>query len=108
MPKHLSPTPFAPAFFVAAAALLLAGAPALAKLDGDTIKSERAACREAVEGKVDRPKRVCECMAEGLGDALDADAYAALSRLVNQGEETEAGLAARETARAVVAQCLAG
>lgn len=103
MPKHLSPT-----LLAAAAALLLAVAPASAKLDRDLIKSERAACRETVEGKVDKPKQVCECMAEGLDEAMDDDAYAALARLVNLGEESEAGLAARETARAVVAQCLAG
>jgi gas vesicle protein len=103
MPKHLSLS-----LFAAAAALLLAGAPALAKLDRDIVKSEKQACRQAAEGKVDKAKRVCDCMADGLSDGLDDDAYAALSRLVNQGEETEAGLAARETARAVVAQCLAG
>lgn len=102
MPKHLSPM-----LLVAAAALLVA-APASAKLDRAILKSEEAACRDSVEGKVDKPKRVCDCMADGLNDALDDDAYAALSRLVNQGEESDAGLAARETARAVVAQCIAG
>lgn len=103
MPKHLSPT-----LLAAAAALLLAVAPASAKLDRAILKTEKQACQQAAEGKVDKPKRVCDCMADGLNDALDDEAYAALSRLVNQGEESEAGLAARETARAVVAQCLAG
>jgi len=97
-----------PTLFAALAALLLAGGPAAAKLDRDIVSSEREACEQAAKGKVDRVNRVCRCMADGLNDALDDDAYAALSRLVNQGEESEAGLAARETARAVVAQCLAG
>lgn len=107
MPKHLSPTLFAP-LFAGAAALLLAGAPALAKLDSGIVTSEQAACEQAAEGKIEGANNLCQCMAEGLGEQLDADSYAALSRLINQGEESEAGLAARETARAVVAQCLAG
>jgi hypothetical protein len=103
MPNLISPT-----LLAALAALLLAAAPAAAKLDRDIVRSERQACEQAVEGKVDRANRVCRCMADGLDEALDDDSYAALSRLINQGEESEAGLAARETARAVVAQCLAG
>ena len=104
MPKLISPQglPFV------LAALLLVQAPAEAKLDRDILRSERQACETAAEGKVDRANRVCRCMADGLNDALDDEDYAALARLIHLGEESEAGLAARETARAVVALCLAG
>jgi hypothetical protein len=104
MPKLASPQGLS---FVLAA-LLLAQAPAAAKLDRDIQRSERQACEQAAEDKVDRPGRVCRCMAEGLNDALNDEDYAALSRLIHLGEESAAGLAAQEAARAVVAQCLAG
>jgi len=96
------------AFLAAAAALLLSAAPALAELDREVLLGERRACEQATEGKVADPDGICRCMAQGLSAALDGNSYAALSRLVNQGEETPEGLAARETARAVVQQCVAG
>jgi hypothetical protein len=104
MPKLISPQGLS---FILAA-LVLAQAPAAAKLDRDIQRSEREACEQAAQGKVDRANRVCRCMAEGLNDALDDEDYAALARLIHLGEESEAGLAAQETARAIVAQCLAG
>jgi hypothetical protein len=104
MPIRISPQRLS----LVLAALLLSLAPAEAKLDRDIQRNERQACEQAAEGKVDRASRVCRCMAEGLSDALDDEDYAALARLIHLGEESEAGLAAQETARAVVAQCLAG
>lgn len=103
MPKHLSPM-----LIAAAATLLLTAAPAVAKLSQSILDTEQQACEQAAAGKLDAADAVCGCIVEGLDAALDDDGYAAMSRLMNEGQESPEGVAAREAARAVVSQCLAG
>jgi hypothetical protein len=100
-----------PLVAVLALPLLLAASlpPALAAgLTPEQAAVEQKACLQRAKGSIEKPKRVCTCMVEGLTEALSAADYAALSALLNGGAASPEGEAAHATAKQIVEQCLAG
>ena len=75
--------------------------------DGQSLM-EQEACEARLADQVEDAPARCQCMVNGLSTGLTEEAYRALAEMMAGGPETEAGRAAQETARQIVAGCLEG